>query len=135
MRIGLAASTVTPGRTAPDESVTTPEMLAALVPCAKAANGREATRNNATSILPTLSRTLMCNLHGDTAARERLTGENPYQRIQARVRRKRRPVYTLNTQENHEKECLPTDIEDGTTNDWSRSAEPIALRTIGHLVL
>src|SRR5690349_4130373 len=36
IRIGLDASTVTPGSTAPDVSVTRPEMLAALVPCAEA---------------------------------------------------------------------------------------------------
>src|SRR5439155_20072506 len=36
---GLAASTVTPGRTAPDESCTTPAMLLAPVPCAHAAAG------------------------------------------------------------------------------------------------
>src|SRR5436190_16820084 len=35
MRIGLVASTVTPGSTAPDVSVTTPEIVAALVPCAE----------------------------------------------------------------------------------------------------
>src|SRR5229473_6743307 len=39
MSAGLAASTVTPGSTAPEASVTTPEMLAALVPCADAGAG------------------------------------------------------------------------------------------------
>src|SRR6266849_6270635 len=34
MRTGLDASTVTPGSTAPDVSVTTPAMVAELVPCA-----------------------------------------------------------------------------------------------------
>src|SRR5206468_631509 len=37
---GLDASTVTPGRTAPDVSVTTPVMLAALVPCANTEVGK-----------------------------------------------------------------------------------------------
>jgi hypothetical protein len=36
MRTGLDASTVTPGRTPPDASVTTPDTLAALVACAEA---------------------------------------------------------------------------------------------------
>src|SRR5260370_1128555 len=36
MRAGLEASTVTPGITAPDASVTVPETLAPLVPCAEA---------------------------------------------------------------------------------------------------
>src|SRR6516225_8654684 len=40
MSTGLDASTVTPGSTAPDASVTMPEMLAALVPCARAAGAR-----------------------------------------------------------------------------------------------
>src|SRR5206468_2303161 len=39
MRAGLAASTVTPGSTAPDVSLTTPETPAALVPCANVAVG------------------------------------------------------------------------------------------------
>src|SRR5258708_5561854 len=41
MRTGLDASTVTPGRTAPDASVTMPVMLAALVPCAPAGDDME----------------------------------------------------------------------------------------------
>ena len=36
---GLAASTVTPGSTAPDVSFTVPATLAALVPCAQAIGG------------------------------------------------------------------------------------------------
>ena len=47
MRAGLDASTVTPGSTAPDESVTTPVMLAALVPCA--ATGGHTTVKTATA--------------------------------------------------------------------------------------
>src|SRR4029453_10340516 len=39
VRAGLAASTVTPGRTAPDVSFTVPATVAALVPCADAAAG------------------------------------------------------------------------------------------------
>src|SRR5262245_1555356 len=50
---GLDASTVTPGRTAPDVSVTTPAMLAALVPWPDAVSGNEtiadATRNRTTT--------------------------------------------------------------------------------------
>ena len=39
---GLAASTVTPGRTAPEESLTTP----AIVACARAADGSSSTAAN-----------------------------------------------------------------------------------------
>src|SRR6185369_12616820 len=39
MSAGLAASTVTPGSTAPDESFTTPAMLDVLAPCANANAG------------------------------------------------------------------------------------------------
>src|SRR5713226_52771 len=46
MSAGLAASTVTPGSTAPEASVTTPETLAALVPCADA--GAETSSRHAT---------------------------------------------------------------------------------------
>src|SRR5689334_11002602 len=51
IRTGLVASTVTPGSTAPEESVTTPETLAALVPCADAQTGgrrRETAAKNPT---------------------------------------------------------------------------------------
>src|SRR4051794_26687807 len=47
MSSGLAASTVTPGSTAPDASVTTPEMEACVTPCAAAepaANRTQSTR-------------------------------------------------------------------------------------------
>src|SRR5207247_8499680 len=44
MSTGLLASTVTPGRTAPEVSFTVPEMLAALVPCAPAAPGKSITQ-------------------------------------------------------------------------------------------
>src|SRR5712692_10239195 len=50
---GLDASTVTPGRTPPDPSVTTPAMLAALVPWAFAAKGSDAASTNATRIRTT----------------------------------------------------------------------------------
>src|SRR5262249_32474938 len=51
IRTGLVASTVTPGSTAPEESVTTPETLAALVPCADAqTSGR---RREAAAMNPT----------------------------------------------------------------------------------
>src|SRR5215470_2753139 len=51
IKTGLVASTVTPGSTAPEESVTTPETLAALVPCADAqtlGRRREAAAKNPT---------------------------------------------------------------------------------------
>src|SRR4029453_18627568 len=45
MRTGLAASTVTPGSTAPDTSLTTP----VIAPCAKAAAGRSNSDDTSTS--------------------------------------------------------------------------------------
>src|SRR5262245_61328238 len=62
MRTGLDASTVTPGSTAPDASVTTPEMLAALVFCPAAATGSEATRKTATRTLWTDASARMMHL-------------------------------------------------------------------------
>src|SRR5438876_11948851 len=41
IRAGLDASTVTPGSTAPDESLTTPVTLAPPEPCARAAAGSQ----------------------------------------------------------------------------------------------
>src|SRR2546425_6817110 len=50
MRTGLDASTVTPGSTAPDVSVTTPAMVAELVPCAD--TGAEVTIRNTVAQRP-----------------------------------------------------------------------------------
>src|SRR5947208_7017669 len=55
MRTGLDASTVTPGSTAPDVSVTTPAMVAELVPCPWAGN---APRNTPTTTAATQARIL-----------------------------------------------------------------------------
>ena len=60
VRAGLAASTVTPGSTAPDVSFTTPAMLAALVPCAAVTAGvSNAPTQMAT---PTLAIRVTCRL-------------------------------------------------------------------------
>src|SRR5712691_5958131 len=59
---GLDASTVTPGRTPPDPSVATPEMLAALVPWAVAATGSDAASANATRIRTTTACLLIVHL-------------------------------------------------------------------------
>src|SRR5258706_2794649 len=49
MSAGLAASTVTPGITAPEVSLTTPAMVALPEPCAHAAAGRNNTHDRTTS--------------------------------------------------------------------------------------
>src|SRR5215472_10353103 len=51
IKTGLEASTVTPGKTAPDVSVTSPEIVAALVPWLAAGDGR---RSNARTRRPRL---------------------------------------------------------------------------------
>jgi hypothetical protein len=48
MSAGLAASTVTPGITAPDVSLTTPAMVALPEPCAHAADGANNKHDRAT---------------------------------------------------------------------------------------
>jgi hypothetical protein len=50
MSTGLAASTVTPGSTAPDASRTTPTMLAAPMPCAELIRGRNRRARNTPTI-------------------------------------------------------------------------------------
>src|SRR5262245_43778871 len=52
---GLAASTVTPGSTAPETSLTTPLMVA----CAEATTGSQQTNPNAAATLPILSTALL----------------------------------------------------------------------------
>src|SRR4051812_35615907 len=64
IRTGLDASTVTPGKTAPEVSVTTPERLAALNPCAAALAGTTTMqqRNHAPRIRPTNALSLIFHL-------------------------------------------------------------------------
>jgi hypothetical protein len=62
MRTGLDASTVTPGSTAPDVSVTTPAMVAELVPWAEAASGRHIETKGARMTPPTNVFTLIMHL-------------------------------------------------------------------------
>src|SRR5437879_2913723 len=61
MSAGLLASTVTPGRTAPDVSLTTPAMPLAC--CAEAGVGRRSTDVRATTVVPiTIVRTMDVSL-------------------------------------------------------------------------
>src|SRR3954464_10676368 len=64
MRTGLDASTVTPGKTAPEVQVTTPERLAALNPCAAALCGNRTMQqtNHAPRIRPTNALSLIFHL-------------------------------------------------------------------------
>src|SRR5438552_1231550 len=80
---GLDASTVTPGRTAPDVSVTTPVMLAALVPCANTEVGKIA--SNAAARRPRRGRrymvTLLPSAYSDDPMNEDARGAHDMLRI------------------------------------------------------
>src|SRR5881628_1816177 len=54
MRAGLAASTVTPGSTAPEASRTTPAIAPLVAVCADAAAGANATHASTATIAPTV---------------------------------------------------------------------------------
>src|SRR5438876_8010355 len=74
MRAGLAASTVTPGSTAPDVSLTTPETLAALVPCANVAVGVSKAPIATQTATPTLAIRVIFRLLATVSGSDTQTG-------------------------------------------------------------
>src|SRR5919108_1194153 len=74
MRTELAASTVTPGSTAPDASLTTPVMA----PCANAAAGRSKTAKRATANLrASIGIACLLRLGGGSAPQDRWVPASP----------------------------------------------------------
>src|SRR5436190_5155615 len=74
MRAGLAASTVTPGSTAPDVSLTTPETPAALVPCANMAVGVSKVPIATQTATPTLAIRVILRLLATVSGSDTQTG-------------------------------------------------------------